>query len=172
MYKVKDILKVSIPLLTFLIWIEILGGWILESGFATMGSILLIFPVINGVGGNIGSILGARLSSGFHSGSIQLSMSNRELRKNLFNSILLGAITFMVISLLVGLMENSLLIFILVFFSGILITLFIIGITLISTFFSARHGLDPDDIVIPVITSFGDLFGIAIILNIWKFIMI
>ena len=72
-YSWKTIVKHGLPLLTICILIEIFAGQILQSNQQKLlffPILLISIPVINGVGGNIGSILGARLASGLHLGTI------------------------------------------------------------------------------------------------------
>jgi len=71
-YSWKNIVKHSLPLLTVCIFIEIFAGQILQGKqemLVLFPVFLISIPVINGVGGNIGSVLGARLASGLHVGS-------------------------------------------------------------------------------------------------------
>ena len=92
-YSWKKIVKHALPLLTICIIIEIFAGQILQG----KQEILILFPVflisipvINGVGGNIGSILGARLASGLHVGYISLDIKDKKMHENLFTSIGIG----------------------------------------------------------------------------------
>ena len=73
-------MKASIPILTIAVCLEVFAGQLLQSG----QNMLLLFPVffisvpvINSVGGNIGSILGARIASGLHVGSISIDISDK-----------------------------------------------------------------------------------------------
>ena len=89
-YDWKKIVKHGIPLLTICACLEILAGQMLQGDLKAENSILIrlpIFlisiPVINSVGGNIGSVLGARLASGLHVGYVTISIKDKKMHENL-----------------------------------------------------------------------------------------
>ena len=91
-YSWKKIIRFGLPLLTLCVLIEIFAGTILQVGqnfLLTFPIFLISIPVINSVGGNIGSILGARLASGLHVGNINLDIKDKKMHENLITSILL-----------------------------------------------------------------------------------
>ena len=102
-YSAPKIIKESIPLLTICIGVEVLIGQVLNTNqsIMTIPIILSLIPVINGVGGNIGSILGARLASGLHTGIISMNYNDKELRKNMSSAFILGVITFFILGILI-----------------------------------------------------------------------
>ena len=57
--------------------------------------------MVNSVGGNIGTILGARLASGLHIGTITYSFKDKIMHQNLFTSLTIGIITFFVLAILI-----------------------------------------------------------------------
>jgi len=166
-------MKESMPLLSILIAFEIAGGQMLsqneEALFATP-IFLVMIPVINGIGGNLGSILGARLSSGLHVGSIELKMHGKELQKNILNTVLLGIISYtlltifiLVVSPLMGLDAQSNLLLkagYVMIGTGLLLTAIVIVISVFVARFSFENGFDPDNAVIPVVTTLCDVLGI------------
>jgi mgtE-like transporter len=129
---------------------------------------LISIPVINGIGGNIGTILGARLASGLHAGYIEYNIKDRNMHKNLWSSILLGLIVYTLFAILiyyieyiegktsVGLMEFVSI----VIGTGVLLTFTISIVGTFTAFWSFKKGLDPDDMVAPVVTTLGDILGI------------
>jgi mgtE-like transporter len=133
---------------------------------------LVSIPVINGVGGNIGSILGARLASGLHIGSITLNPKDRNMHENVFTAILLGLFTYTLLAIVIyfigtftGLAKgieliNYISIFIL---TGVFLICILSLISVISAFISFQRGIDPDDVVAPIVTTFGDTFGIILL---------
>jgi len=178
-YDWKKIVKHGIPLLTICACLEIFAGQILQGDLKGEHSILIrlpIFlisiPVINGVGGNIGSVLGARLASGLHVGYITISAKDKKMHENLLTSILIGIITYAVLAILIyfaasfsitstehwiGLIE-----FIsIVLGAGILLVCVISLVSVFTAFWSFKKGLDPDDTVAPVVTTVGDTLGIV-----------
>ncbi len=172
-YSAKKIIKESAPLLVFLLALEILVGQLLNSqkSLITIPLILALIPVINGVGGNIGGILGARLASGLHTGVIDANLKGKELRENLAGAFILGIIAFSVLAFLIYLilpiagigvdvigLEKLILIMI---GSGLILTITLIGLSILAAFYSFKRGLDPDNYVIPIVTTSGDVLGIS-----------
>ncbi len=171
-YSAPKIIKESIPLLTICIGVEVLIGQILNTnqGIMTMPIILTLIPVINGVGGNIGSILGARLASGLHTGIIGLDFKGNELRKNVTGTFVLGLITFCTLGLIIYLvlpvigLDIAVIGFtklmLIVIGTGVLLILCLIGLSVISAVYSFKKGIDPDNSIMPIVTTSGDALGI------------
>ncbi len=171
-YSWKKIIRNSLPLLSVAITIEILAGQILKSNaeFLYLMPIFLIsFPVINSVSGNIGSVLGARLASGLHVGYIKLSIKDKKMHDNLFTALFIGVITYTLlaiviyfIAIFVGFeMTISLIKFAgIVLVSGIILISLVSAVSVLTAFISFKRGLDPDDMVAPVVTTVGDVMGI------------
>jgi mgtE-like transporter len=166
-------MKESLPLLTILIALEIVGGQILsqnEEKLLALPILLVMIPVINGVGGNIGSILGARLSSGLHVGSIELKGYGKEMRKNILSTALLGIISYtllaifiLVVSPLWGISSDPNVLIkagYIMIGTGLLLTAIVIVISVFVARFSFENGFDPDNTVIPVVTTLCDVLGI------------
>jgi mgtE-like transporter len=174
-YSWKKIVIGSIPLLTITAVIELIAGQILQgnSDILFMLPILLIsIPVVNSVGGNIGSILGSRLASGLHIGSIQYSYRDKTMHENFFTALILGITTFTILAILIyyigyfggiqmGLRLPDYLIIIII--TGIVLVIMISFISITTAFISFKNGLDPDDMVAPVVTTFGDTLGIILL---------
>jgi len=174
-YSWKKIVRFSLPLLTLCIFIEIFAGQMLHLGQKTLvvfPIFLISIPVINGVSGNIGSILGARLASGLHVGYISLNVKDGKMQENLITAILMGIITYSFLAILIYYMASfggmqmsiGLIEFISVILgAGILLVCVISLISVFTAFWSFKKGLDPDDIVAPVVTTIGDTLGIMLI---------
>ncbi|MCK5559846.1 MAG: magnesium transporter [Thermoplasmata archaeon] len=172
-YNAKKIIQESAPLLVFLLLIEILIGQLLnaQKSLVTIPLILALIPVINGVGGNIGGVLGARLASGLHTGVIDPGLKGKELRKNIAGAFILGIIAFTVLAILiyiilpiVGIDADVIgleKIFLIMIGSGLLLTIIVIGLSILTAFYSFKRGLDPDNYVIPIVTTSGDVLGIS-----------
>ena len=172
-YNWKKIVRLGIPLLTLCILIEIFAGQILQGGLDTLINLpilLISIPVINGVGGNIGSVLGARLASGLHVGYIDLDIKDKKMQTNLLTSILIGIITYFVLSILIYLTAlfsspqvgiEPMKFISIVLGAGVLLVCVISLVSVFTAFWSFKKGLDPDDTVAPVVTTVGDTLGIA-----------
>lgn len=174
-YGWKKIVRNSIPILTFAVLIEIFAGHILQenqNNLLIFPIFLISIPVINGVGGNIGSILGARLASGLHVGYVELTIKDKNMQNNFLTSLLMGLITYAALGILIYYiayfgniaMEIDLFVFVsIVLVTGGLLILMISMISVFTAFLSFKRGLDPDDIVAPVVTTFGDTLGILLL---------
>ena len=176
MYSWKRIVINSLPLLFVALIIEVFVGQLLllkEQVLLThLPIFLMAIPVINGVGGNVGSILGAHLASNLHIGSVQLSIGDKIMHETVITAIIMGSITYILLSIgiyLIGLfnglaMNVSILSFVTIFIStGILLIGLLSVASVVSAFISFKKGIDPDDVVAPVVTTIGDTFGILIL---------
>ncbi len=179
-YTTRSIMKESVPILVALIVIEIFGGHILNSRlelFIKLPILLVCIPVINGIGGNVGSVLGARLSSALHTGYIKPKFSGKRLKSNVFTSLLLGFITFIFLSfliacilLLLNIKVNISVIRLIavVIGAGLMLTMIVTASTVLLSIISFKAKLDPDNVVIPVLTTIADISGICcLVLMFW-----
>lgn len=178
----KRIFKESAPLLAVTAFIGILGGQMLNSIEAILLEVpvlLFLLPVLNGVGGNIGTVLGARISSGLHSGYISPDLSDIEMRENIFLTLIMGGLTYMSVALIVASSSLALslgiyaldLLFI-ILGTGFIITFGMMILTVTVSIWSHRKRLDPDNIVVPIVTTSGDFIGItSVLLMVWVVIL-
>jgi len=172
-YNWKKIVRYGLPLLTLAVIIELFVGQLLHQGEEMLIEQLSIFfisiPVINSVGGNIGSLLGARLASGLHVGSIQINFKDKRMHEQLITSIMMGLITYLFLAIVIysiGLfsitkMQITFIPFLLVILAtGTVLVCAISVISVFTAFISFKKGIDPDDVVAPVVTTLGDILGI------------
>ncbi len=172
-YSKEKIISESVPLLTLCVVLEIAGGQLLnnEDLFLAIPFLLVIVPVINGLFGNIGSILGARLSTGLHLGRIDISTKSKELKNDIIQALILGLAMISFLSVLIWAISpitgistsgiEPLEFFIIMFGAGLLMTLIVIFMSVTSAFISFKKGYDPDNTVTPIVTTTGDLMGIT-----------
>ena len=171
-YSWQKIVKHGLPLLTIAVIIEIFAGQILQGKQETLillPILLISIPVINSVGGNIGSVLGARLASGLHVGYITHSLKDKEMQDNVMICLLIGFITYSVLAIVIYLIavlgnivsDIALINFIaIIVLTGFLLVCVISIASVLTAFISFKKGLDPDDMVAPVVTTIGDFLGI------------
>lgn len=172
-YSWKKIVRLGFPLLTITILIEIMAGQILQSKQESLLLVIPIFlisiPVINSVAGNIGSVLGARLASGLHVGYISLSLKDKKMHDNLLISLFIGLFTYSFLAILIYSIASfasltkgiTLIEFIAIFvLTGVLLVCTVSLVSVLTAFLSFKRGLDPDDMVAPVVTTLGDVMGI------------
>ncbi|MFC1787244.1 magnesium transporter [Halobacteriota archaeon] len=170
-YNVGKIVKTALPILAFGTLLGITSGAVLdtyEDFFLTSPGTLILVPVMIGLGGNLGSILGARITSALHLGIVELRITDHLLRNNVIAILIVGVISFFAVGvfgqlfcILFGFKSPGLIKMVLISsISGILLTLIIILTAIFSAFISYGYGLDPDDTTIPMVTSISDVFGI------------
>jgi len=144
------------------------AGTILNGSFSAILSspgILALVPLFSGESGDLVSILGARLSSGLHIGSIESSLRPTEgAMRNFAIIIILAIIIYPLIGILAYLGSlffgaGSVGLDKMVFISttaGLMLTPIMLLIAFYLNTFSYRRGLDPGNIVIPLSTSITD----------------
>jgi len=157
----------SYPILLICVLIELFAGGTLEKSLTGIRGTLVIMmiPLLNGTGCNLGCILGARLGSALHLGTVEPRLKGRVLRKNVHASVLTSVGIFSFISVIVfmiaciwgmgfAMAAKHALAFIL---AGMLLTPVIVVSTIMLAFLSFKKGLDPDNVVIPITTSIIDV---------------
>ena len=175
-YKAGKIIRQSLPLLMVMVLLEIIAGQLLNTNdkILAMSSVLMLIPVVNGLGGNIGSILGARLTSGLHVGYIEPKLKNKNLRKNILLALTLGGSVFTIMGLIIYLFipilhlnaDVSVWKLLIIFLgSGAMVIITLCCICVLTALYTYRRGLDPDNIVTPIVTTLGDFIGITSILT-------
>jgi len=173
MISVKSIIKQSLPSLVLVAALGMVSGILLDTNkdsIMALPGILLAIPSFINIGGVILSVLVSRLSSALHMGLIGYKNIRRTktLENNIkatyfntfvsylfigvvvggFNSLLgfhaLGLFVFPIITLIAGLLTVS--------------VLSVMGI--LFTYVSFRKGIDPENWVIAIMTTLGDMTGI------------
>lgn len=128
--------------------------------------LIVIYPGVLGLRGNISSTLGSRLGSAIHMGLItSLDRNNPELMNNISGSLLLSFIMAILLGFLghfvtlalgfesAGAFKLILICAISAVTSGIILS-FVAVLLAIGTF---RFGFDPDNVVTPSIATIGDI---------------
>lgn len=173
-YTVRGIIQRGLPVLTITCVMGIVVGQILntrEDSLLSMPAILILIPSLIKIGGDTGSMLGARLSSAFHMGLGDRIHRNPVVHNSVIAASIVGFVSSIFVSMLVFL-ASKLMGFGMPFFTllGISLIAVIIELSIVYSatvgiaFASHRFGIDPDDTVIPFIASLGDLVGVIGIL--------
>ena len=166
-YSIRRIVFESYPVLFICVVIGLFAGAILQGSLDKIPRTLVIMmvPLLNGIGGNLGCILGARLGSALHLGIVEPRLKGRTLRKNVDASVLTSVGVFLFISAvffviaymwgmgLEGALKHALAFMV----AGMLLVPVIVSSTILLAFISFRKGLDPDNVVIPIVTSIIDV---------------
>jgi mgtE-like transporter len=164
--------------------ISLSAGLVLDSQIESIKAfplILMMVPPINGINNNVCSILGARLASALHMGTIEPKFGKQKvLRKNTRATWLMSvgvfwfaSATFFGIALItgMGLVRSTILMF--AFFVASMVA---IAVTMLCTiglaFLSFAKGLDPDNVVIPIVTSIGDVMGVTCLIIAIKLVLV
>ena len=150
----------------------ILGSETMRAGIESVPGILLLLPAFLATRGGVYGSLGARLSSGLHQGLID---PHFEWNERLSNAIVASFINGMTISVFVAVIAYAVLRLLgrsgnlfeligIMIVAGFLSAIVMITVLITVVFVGFRHGLDPDNVIGPTVTTLGDVFGIAFLL--------
>jgi mgtE-like transporter len=166
-YRIRRIVLESYPVLLICVIIGLFAGVTLQKSIDHIRGTLVVMmvPLLNGIGGNLGCILGARLGSALHLGTVEPRLRGRALRRNVDASVLTGIGIFLLISAIFFVIayiwgigfEGALRHAMAFMVAGMLLIPVIVISTVLLAFISFRKGLDPDNIVIPIVTSIIDV---------------
>jgi mgtE-like transporter len=173
-WSVRAITRATLPVLLALTVVEIGSGLVLGSFEATLltyPSLLTLVPVTIGTAGNLGSVLAARLSTAFHLGTLSFDPGDDQLAGNAVATVALALTIFPVVgagawvlSLALGNARLPLLTVVAVALaSGAALAVVAVAVTLVATYAAYRFELDPDDVVIPVVTNVCDVLGVLVL---------
>jgi len=170
------IYRESIAILT----VSLLGGLFAGSVLGTDGmlaafeaypGLLLLLPAFLATRGNVYGALGARLSSGLHQGLLDPEF---EWDRRLVAAVTASFVNGIGISVVVGVLSWAILTALpsrtparlvelvgITFVSGVLTSVTLIAGLLLVVFGGYRAGLDPDNLIGPLVTTLGDVFGVV-----------
>jgi mgtE-like transporter len=163
-----------LPVLLLLTLVELGSGLVLGSFEDTLlryPSLLVLVPVTIGTAGNLGSVLAARLSTAFHLGTLSFAPDDETLAGNALATVALAATVFPVVGLgawslsaLTGSTDLSPWTVLAVSLSsGLSLAVLAVVVTIVATYAAYRLELDPDDVVIPVVTNTCDVLGVVLL---------
>jgi mgtE-like transporter len=178
-YHYLPILMQSTPVLLICIMIGITSGIFLQNAektFELFAILLSLVPQVIAQGGAIGGIVGSRVSTALYLGTAKPFIWNKEVIRNFASGSIMGVIVgpfIALITLLAALITHTPLvsvtkIFLLSFISLLSLSLLTSIIAIYIAFISFKLKLDPSNIVIPIITSLGDITGVLILLFVIK----
>ncbi len=176
-WSTRSIVATMMPLLVVLSLAEMVSGFVLEDlkqTFVTYPTLLVLVPVMIGMGGNLGAIMSSRLSTALHLGTLEFRASDPSIQKNVLAVVSLGATLFTVLGVAAWALSrvpfvevgggvsfvDSLVISVV---SGMALTAFVVCLSLAATYASYRLGVDPDDTTIPVVTNLCDILGVVVL---------
>ncbi|ESP87988.1 magnesium transporter [Candidatus Halobonum tyrrellensis] len=173
-WSVRAITRATLPVLVGLTLVELGSGLVLgsfERRLLASPSLLVLVPVTIGTAGNLGSILASRLSTAFHLGTLSFSPADDELAGNAVATVALAATLFPVVGLgawtLASFVGTTTLapttVVVVASSAGVVLAVLAVAVTLAATYVAYRLSLDPDDVVIPVVTNVCDVLGVVVL---------
>ncbi|ADJ16153.1 magnesium transporter [Halalkalicoccus jeotgali] len=172
---IRRIYRESLPVLAVSLLGGIFAGTVLGSdrmiaGFEQFPGMLLLLPAFLATRGNVYGALGARISSGLHQGLIDPAFGTDE---RLVNAVVASFVNGISISVFIGVLawainrvlgrQSAALIELvgITFIAGTLTAVVLIVGLLGLLFVGYARGIDPDNLVGPIVTTFGDVFGVV-----------
>lgn len=148
----------------------VLGSDGMRAAFANYPGLLLLLPAFLATRGNVYGAFGARISSGLHQGLIDPEF---EWNERLVNAVTASFLNGIGISLLIGALswvilqalgrESARLVELvgITVVAGSLTSVVLVFGLLALVFGSYEFGLDPDNLIGPIVTMLGDVFGVV-----------
>ena len=170
------------PILVVLTAIELGSGLVLDTFEDTLlrfPSLLVLVPVTIGMAGNLGSILAARLSTAFHLGLLSFEPTDDRLAGNAVATLLLAITVFPLVgagawalqALLGGTRLPLVTVVVVALTSGVVLAALAVAVTTVTTYAAYRFELDPDDVVIPVVTNVCDVLGVLVLFGVVRVVV-
>lgn len=172
-WSIRSIVGTMFPILIALSVLEMGSGYVLEELEETyLGNptLLVLVPVMIGMGGNLGAILASRLSTRLHLGLLEFDPRDTVLWTNIVAILGLAATIFSALGVIAWLVSRLIAhpmpladLFLISVISGMLLAGLAIVLSLVATYVSYAYGLDPDDTTIPVVTNVCDILGVIVL---------
>jgi mgtE-like transporter len=172
-WRTRTIVATMFPLLVVLSVLEMGSGFVLESleeTYLDNPTLLVLVPVMIGMGGNLGAILSARLSTRLHLGTLEFDPRDRALWANVAAIFLLAGTVFSALGVAAWVVGRTIArpmafsdLFVISVVSGLLLAALAVCLSVAATYVSYRQGLDPDDTTIPVVTNVCDILGVIVL---------
>jgi mgtE-like transporter len=176
-----SIYRESLPFLFVALGGGLFAGLILEGlseSVERFPGLFVMVPIFLATRGNVYGALGGRIASGLHQGLIEPQFDYDE---RLVNAVLASFINGIGISITIGVLTWSVLLVLpgwevaqlielvgIMFIAGTLTSAVMIVGLLSLIFAGFKYGYDPDNLVGPVVTTLGDIFGmIFLIFSVW-----
>lgn len=151
----------------------ILGSDAMRAGIERVPGILLLLPAFLATRGGVYGSLGARLSSALHQGLIRPRVDHEDWR--LRNAVVASFTNGMVVSVFIGVAAFAVLVVLgrtgslatlvgVMLVAGALSAVVMLTVLIGVLFWGYRRGMDPDNLIGPIVTTLGDVFGVAFLL--------
>jgi mgtE-like transporter len=148
----------------------VLGSEVMRAGFREFPGLLLLLPAFLATRGNVYGAFGARISSGLHQGLIEPDLG---WDRRLVNAVAASFINGIGISVFIGVLSWAILQVLgresarlvelvgITFLAGLLTSGVLVFGLLLLVFGSYERGMDPDNLIGPIVTMLGDVFGVV-----------
>jgi len=174
--RAATVLGASVPVLLGVLLIVLIPAVLLENMVEELvdnPTILILIPPFVAMAGNLGAILASRLSSAAHMGLITMKGTPDSLvYKNVGVIMLLAVLAFGALGLLTHMVAVAIgmdspgadVLFTISFVGGLIVTVATCFAAYKVTSYTFQKGDDPDNVVIPIITSTMDALGTALVI--------
>ncbi len=167
------IYREALPILIVALGGGLFAGLVLEGLLESVErfpGLLVMVPVFLATRGNVYGALGGRISSGLHQGLLKPRFERNE---RLVNAVIASFINGIGISIVIGILSWAALSVLgrptaalaelvgIMLIAGTLTSIILIFGLLVLIFTGFKLGYDPDNLVGPVVTTLGDIFGMA-----------
>ncbi|MES3161087.1 MAG: magnesium transporter [Halorubrum sp.] len=168
-----SIYREALPVLVIALGGGLFAGLVLEGMLESVErfpGLLVMVPVFLATRGNVYGALGGRIASGLHQGLIEPRFERSE---RLVNAVLASFINGIGISIVIGFISWGALTVLgresaalgelvgIMLIAGVLTSVILIFGLLLLIFTGYKAGYDPDNLVGPIVTTLGDVFGMA-----------
>jgi mgtE-like transporter len=173
----KDAYEAALPALGASLVGGLLAGVVLGGMRAELRAVeglLVLVPALLATRGNVYGSFGARLSTGLHQGLVEprVDVGDERLRaaaaaalgNGILASVFAATAVFLILTILGGGVAPLLTLVAISFVAGLLSGIALTGVVVAVVFAGYRRGRDPDTLVGPVVTTTGDVFGVAFLL--------
>lgn len=173
-WRTRGIIAATLPLLLVLTVMEVGSGLVLGAFEPTLlahPSLLVLVPVTIGTAGTLGAVLASRLSTAFHLGTLSFSVRDGVLVGNGVATLGLavtvfppvGVAAWAITAFTVGVDLAPGTVVAVATVAGMVLAVVAVAVTVVTTYVAHRLGLDPDDVVVPVVTNTCDVLGVVVL---------
>lgn len=171
-----SIYREALPILLVALLGGLFAGLVLEELIESVErfpGLLVMVPVFLATRGNVYGALGGRIASGIHQGLIEPRFERQE---RLVNAVIASFVNGIGISVVIGIISWIALVALgrdaapmyelvaIMLIAGVLTSIVLIFGLLVLIFVGYKRGYDPDNLVGPVVTTLGDIFGMVFLL--------
>lgn len=171
-WTVVGLVTATLPVLLVLTVVEVGSGLVLgvfEPTLLAHPSLLVLVPGTIGTAGTLGAVMASRLSTAFHLGTLAFTVGDDELVGNAVATTGLAMSVFPVVGFGAWLVTRASVgvdlaaetVVLVATTAGLVLAVVAVVVTVVTTYAAHRLELDPDDVVVPVVTNTCDVLGVV-----------